>query len=400
MAKTLTEILDNQVQESHLSRSEADLIQSFIFEIQAQRGSSNTGMITRAWALIQCTKALHNFGSKLETLETDDVFHLITFLRGNGYSKNYLNDQIKAIKRFVMWRIENGAPNLNEKKIKAIKAPGMDWSSKKPTDMLTKEEVLQAINACTNSRDRAVISMLYDGSLRPVDLRELTWDKVFFDEYGVLIRSSAKTGKERVIRLTFSVPYLSQWRADYPGNPEGPIPVFVSHNIFKDAGDQHIPLEKEAITRLIRTLRKKTGIEKLQPSIFRPSRITHDVIDGYDASYLMLKNWGTLNTPMLQVYAKPGEDYMTKYALEKAGIKIPARMRERSKALDTTTCPRCQTLNPPGKKFCGQCGLSLTEEAKTGILNLTQQIQTLFIENPKAQGIISELLKELKNSPA
>jgi predicted amidophosphoribosyltransferase len=91
---------------------------------------------------------------------------------------------------------------------------------------------------------------------------------------------------------------------------------------------------------------------------------------------------------------------MTKYALEKAGIKIPARMRERSKALDTTTCPRCQTLNPPGKKFCGQCGLSLTEEAKTGILNLTQQIQTLFIENPKAQGIISELLKELKNSPA
>jgi hypothetical protein len=34
------------------------------------------------------------------------------------------------------------------------------------------------------------------------------------------------------------------------------------------------------------------------------------VTDGYDSSYLMLKNWGTLKTPMLQVYAKPGEDYM------------------------------------------------------------------------------------------
>jgi hypothetical protein len=272
----------------------------------------------------------------------------------------------------------------------------MDWSTKKPGDMLTKEEVLQVITACTNSRDRAIISMLYDGSLRPVDLRELMWDKVTFDEYGVLIRSSAKTGKERVIRLTFSAPYLSQWKSDYPGNPEGHAPVFVSHHTFKEAGGEHIPLEMDAITRLIRGLRQKTGIPKLRPSIFRPSRITHDVEDGYDSSYLMLKNWGTLKTPMLQVYARPGEDYIIKYALEKAGIKIPAKTRERSKALDPVTCPRCQTLNPPGKRFCGQCGLSLTEEAQLQVVNMTQQLQTLFVENPNAQTIFSELLKELK----
>lgn len=63
----------------------------------------------------------------------------------------------------------------------------MDWSTKKPTDMLTKKQVLLAIEACTNSRDRAMISMLYDGSLRPVDLRKLTWEDVIFDEYGALI---------------------------------------------------------------------------------------------------------------------------------------------------------------------------------------------------------------------
>jgi integrase/recombinase XerD len=171
----------------------------------------------------------------------------------------------------------------------------MDWSTKKPTDMLTKKQVLQAIEACTNSRDRAMISMLYDGSLRPVDLRKLTWEDVILDEYGALIRTTAKTGKERAIRLTFSSPYFAQWKTDYPGKPEGSAPVFVSYRIYQSAGGEHIPLEMDAIVRLIRSLRQKTGIERLSPAIFRPSRITHDVTDGYDSSYLMLKNWGHLH---------------------------------------------------------------------------------------------------------
>jgi integrase/recombinase XerD len=399
MTKTLTDKLDTQVRAGHLTQSEADIIASFIFEIQAQRGSSDNGMMTRAWSLVRVAVALHTFNSKLDNLETDEALRLVTYLRGNGFSKNYLNDQIKTFKRFLLWRIENGVTTLNEKKIRAIKSPGMDWSTKKSADMLTKEEVLKVITACTNSRDRAIISMLYDGSLRPVDLRELTWESVTFDEYGVLIRTSAKTGKERVIRLTFSGPYFAQWKSDYPGIPEGKNPVFVSHRIYKAAGGEHIPLEMDAIMRLIRGLRQKTGIQKLQPSIFRPSRITHDVEDGYDSSYLMLKNWGTLKTPMLQVYAKPGDDYMTRYALEKAGIKLPSKSRERSKALDSITCPRCSNLNPPGKKFCGQCGLSLTEDAKAQVDDISQQLHSLFAENPKAQPLFAELLKELKQHP-
>jgi hypothetical protein len=155
----------------------------------------------------------------------------------------------------------------------------------------------------------------------------------------------------------------------------------------------------DAIVRLIRVLRKKTGIERLQSSLFRPSRITHDVQDGYDSSYLMLKNWGTLKTPMLQVYAKPGEDYITRYALEKAGIKTPTKTKERSKALDPVNCPQCSTLNPPGKKFCGQCGHSLTDEAKAQVDTISQQLHTLFVENPKAQPLFTQLLKELKQNP-
>jgi len=396
MAKTLTQTLDDQVKMGHISQPEASLISSFIFEIQAQRGSADSTMLTRAWSLIRVAVTLHTFGFKLDNLETEEVYRLLNQIRQSGISKNYLNDQIKALKRFLLWRIENGVTTLNEKKIRAIKAPGMDWSTKKPGDMLTKEEVLTVIKACTSSRDRAIVSMLYDGSLRPVDVRQLTWAAVTFDDYGVMIRTAAKTGKERTIRLTFSTPYLSQWRSDYPGEPEGFVPVFVSHRTYRTYGGEHVPLEMDAIVRLIRSLREKTGIQKLQPSIFRPSRITHDVEDGYDASYLMLKNWGTLKTPMLQVYAKPGAEYMTNYALEKAGIQTPGKTRERSKALDPITCPRCSTLNPPGKKFCGQCGFTLSEEAKEQLDTTSQKLQKIFATNPKAEAIFLDLVKELK----
>jgi integrase/recombinase XerD len=396
MAKTLSEKLDAQVTEGKISRTEADLISAFVFEIQAQRGTSNTGMQTRVWSLVRVAVALHKFNSTLESVTTEDALKIIGTLRNENYSKNYLNDLIKAFKRFLLWRIENGNSNLIEKKIRAIRSPGMDWSAKKAADMLTKEEVLRIIDACTNSRDRAIISMLYDGSLRPVDLRKLTWEDVTFDEYGALLRTSAKTGKERAIRLTFSTPYFAQWRTDYPGEPIGSAPVFVSHRIYEAAGGKHVPLEMDGIVRLIRFLRQKTGIERLSSSIFRPSRITHDVEDGYDSSYLMMKNWGTLKTPMLQVYAKPGEDYITKYALEKAGIKTPQKLKEREKTLDPVTCPQCSSVNPPGKRFCGQCGFTLSEEAKIKLATTSDKLQKIFAANPKAEAAFFDLVKEIK----
>jgi hypothetical protein len=84
-------------------------------------------------------------------------------------------------------------------------------------------------------------------------------------------------------------------------------------------------IENTAILWLIRNLRIKSGIKKLKSSIFRPSRITNDVADGFDTAYLILKNSGTLKTNKLEVFAKLGEDFIARYALEKAGMKMPTK---------------------------------------------------------------------------
>ena len=186
--------------------------------------------------------------------------------------------------------------------------------------MLTREEVLKVIDACTNSRDKAIISLLYDASARPVDLREMRWKDVQFDDDGAMIHTSAKTGKERKIRLTpISLSYLAQWKSDYPGDPTGENYVFVSLREYESAARTHIPVENTAFLRLIRTLRQRTGIQKLKPSIFRPSRITHDVADGYDLQYLMLKNWGSLKSSMIEYTRNPARSIYRNMPLKRQG---------------------------------------------------------------------------------
>ena len=152
----------------------------------------------------------------------------------------------------------------------------------------------------------------------------------------------------------------------------------------------------DAIYLLMRSLRKKTGIMRLNPSIYPPVSNHADVTDGYDSRYLMLKNWGTLKNPMLHVYAKPGEDYITKYALEKAGIKTSQKTKVREKTLDPITCPQCSSINPPGKGFCGQCRFTLSDKAKIQLDTTSQKLQKIFTANPKAESVFLEPVKELK----
>jgi len=52
-------------------------------------------------------------------------------------------------------------------------------------------------------------------------------------------------------------------------------------------------MTKDALDRVMIRLRHRTGNQKLKPGIFRPSKISADVADGYDLPYVMLKNWAT-----------------------------------------------------------------------------------------------------------
>jgi len=272
--------------------------------------------------------------------------------------------------------------------ILAIRIPGAVWDSKKSGDLLTREEVHQVITAGKTARDRAILALLYDCSLRPIEIRMMRWGTLTFDEYGAKVKVKQKTKYERTIRLTLALPYLLRWRENHP------LEILPDGFVFVSEKHPYPPLGPYAVPELVREIAARLEMPKLTPSVFRPTRITHDVEDGYNIAYISMKNWGNMATPMIRVYAKPSEKFMDEEALNRAGIKAVAedlkKIREARVASWTPQlCPHCETLNPPGMPYCGRCQRPLTEDAKV----THEKMMKDLLKNPQ---VLIDLLEGLK----
>lgn len=346
-----------------LTDKEADILLDYMVHCH------DTGNNTAEWQknlysqVYRAITILHERGVTVDTCTVDDIEGTRGAIKKKEYSENYRRQLIQALKSFFLWYSETN-PRLNIKKIEAIRIPKAVWKTKKPEDMLTKDEVLTVINACWTTRDKAFVAMLYDGSHRPIELRGLRWNDINEDLDGYFYNVNQKTGYPRRIRMTFAIPYLEMWKRDYPGRPAGGNYVFVTLNKM-NGRKEHRPFTKENTDRLMRMLRDRTGIAKLKAGIFRPTRITHDVGDDVPLPYLMMKNWGHLKTSMIDVYTNLSVDYLDQQALRNAGmerVKKDPDLKERAK-LQPTVC-ECGEVCMPGMKWCPECRRPLTEEAR------------------------------------
>ncbi len=353
--------LNDYIETGKISRDEANLISLFLFERQSQRGITPQTALARCSEILAATRCLHDAGGELVALTNQDVLRAVAGIRAAGFTQNYTHRSLQTFKSFLLWYSENGA-DLNEKKIRGIKTPGMDWKTKKPEDLLTIEEVERTMDACTSSRDRAIISFLYDGAFRPSEIVGILWKDLEFDDYGIKMEfKTPKTGFTRQIRFTYAVPFLKTWKDDYPLDLAPTSPVFLQ---TKKHSLEYIPLTYNGVAMLLRRLKKSTGIQKLRPGIFRPTNITHDAEEGTDHTYLMLKNFGHMRTQMLAVYVRPNKEYIDRVALEKAGIKLKVEPRKKRVSLKPIQCPECKTLNPASATYCMTCTTGLTEETR------------------------------------
>ncbi|MBN2735264.1 MAG: tyrosine-type recombinase/integrase [Methanomicrobiaceae archaeon] len=76
-------------------------------------------------------------------------------------------------------------------------------------------------------------------------------------------------------RIVIAKPYLLAWRQDYLFEPEENNLVFITR--------QKTPFNNSTIMKILHILRIRTGIEKhVTLHIFRHSRITHIINDGYE----------------------------------------------------------------------------------------------------------------------
>ena len=388
------EYAENSIQkaldEKRFDEKDAELVRTFTNELQATAGISISRVNKITFTLVGWRRILPK---PFHQCTINDIYKGIMDLKksksqmGKIFKANTVSDFLKVLKQFYIWLAKNKQTKIPRERILEIKAPGRDPMTTTASDLLTPDEIIQMIKVCKRDADRALLMTLYEGAFRIGEIGRLTWGDLTFDEYGVIANVSFKTDKPRYIRLVMSLDYLSRWRSIYPGTPEGNSLVFLNRN-----GD---PLTHAQVSRQLDRIAYRAGLKKrVNPHVFRHSRITHLVREGISESVIKAVAWGSQDSRMLKTYLHLTGQDVDNEMLRLYGIEVPEKKKERG--LKPHQCNHCSTINPPTSAYCSTCGHPLIEEAQIKVQNTSQRLQILFAENPKAEGIFIELLNQLK----
>jgi site-specific recombinase XerD len=386
--------IQRAIDEKRFTEKDAELVQAFTNELQATAGISISRVNKITFTLVGWRRVLSKPFNQCTIADIHKgIMDLKKFksLTGETYKANTISDFLKVLKQFYTWLAKHKYSKIIPDRILEIKAPGRDPMTTTASDLLTPDEISQMVKACKRDADRALLMTLYEGAFRIGEIGRLKWGDLKFDEYGVIANVSFKTDKPRYIRLVMSLDYLSRWRSIYPGTPEGNALVFVNRN-----GD---PLTHAQVSRQLDRIALRAGIKKrVNPHVFRHSRITHLVREGVSESVIKAVAWGSQDSRMLKTYLHLTGQDVDNEMLRLYGIEVAEKKKERG--LKPHQCAHCSTINAPTSNYCSTCGHPLTTEAQKEVSASSNNIRQLLVENPKAQAVFMEILTQLKKQTA
>jgi len=374
--------LKNAISSNTISQDDANLIKEFIVETQAISHIS----VGRAYKLEYQLIKLCGFIGPFLKASPMDVYAGIDRLKSykqpkndEKYSQITVIDMVKLLKRFYIWLYDNGKlpEDYKIEKIRKIKG-GTGKTTKTAEQLLSQEEVKRMIEETPTSRDRALIAVLYDSGCRVGELATMNWNQVKYHPQYAILNTDAKTGKGRTIRLGFSVPYLKQWQNDYPGGNPGPDDLVFCHR--RKRGQM---VTYHGTAKMLKGVAERAGINKrFTPHLFRHSRVTDLLQEGYSEPYVKMSMWGSMSTNMLSTYSHLVDVDLDDEFKRKTGIE-PEKKPEDS-ALHVVQCPHCAEICPPTATHCPNCWKPLTEAAQETQNNLIEMLGQVARENPEA----------------
>ncbi|EJG06651.1 integrase family protein [Methanofollis liminatans DSM 4140] len=392
-----TEMIEKAVVEGRITRDDADLITLFLAELSAAgRGicaSRRYKITVHACALRRWLPPFRE-ATYADLLRAVESVKTATKANGEPYAKNTIADIVRILRRLFMWMGEEGFTEIPAEKIRRkIRPPPYQRVTKGVDDVLTEDEIRRSIEACRTTKDRALISVLYESGMRIGELAALRWRDIEFNDWNAALSTDGKTGILRYIPLILARGDLAMWRGQYPGDPRGDALVFLTEHT-------HQPLQYAGVVKQIKAITVRARIEKkITPHLFRHSRITHLVQQGVSESVIKLMMWGNLRTDMLETYLHLRKDDISKAMATLNGVETPDTSDAVS-PLEPKQCPRCKRIWPPDAGWCMACGLELTEAAadeKARLKAEAIEFVELATEHPD---LMREVLDEMRSRRA
>jgi len=173
-----------------------------------------------------------------------------------------------------------------------------------------------------NSRDRALVSLLYESGARIGEIGSMRVKDVSFDEYGAIVWLPKSKTVTRKLRVVYSARYLSEWLSDHPlKDPEFPLWIkLTGRNAMK-------AMEYADIRMQIKKIAKRAGIKKrIYPHLFRHTRATRllaKVPESIGAKYMGWVN----GSKMVGVYVHLASEDVEEAILKMYGIKTNGKRK-------------------------------------------------------------------------
>jgi integrase/recombinase XerD len=256
-------------------------------------------------------------------------------------------------------------------------------NERKEPEYLTPEEVEELIKAAETIRDKAMISVQFDGGFRPGEHLGIYVGDVHLDEKGARVLVRGKTG-ERAVRLISCAGLLAQYLETYQFKDEPEAPLWLTFST-------NYRFQRLGWTRWNKILKKawmKAGIHKsrLYSRMLRHGSATESAKFLSD-SELKVKHGWTMGSRMPAVYVHlSGKDLDDKLVSIYTGKQVKPPTPEFAPII----CPRCKATSTPGISYCGHCGTPLdrTESARG-----TSELQMMWKELQSLKELVTNGLK-------
>lgn len=276
-------------------------------------------------------------------------------LHNQGRMQSTIDEYKMKIKRFYQFLYGTDEyPDV----VKWIKVSGKRFKKRTEEELLNRQDIKKMLMACDNSRDRAIIKVLYESAARRSELLSCDVRHILPDKYGIRLKLPKSKTEERAVRLIDSVPELQEWLNNHPYKDNAMAPLFITFK--KGYGSR---LTAAGIQHIVIKIAKRAKLQKkVSCHLFRHSRLDELGKLGFNERDLQIVAGWSENTKMPKFYLHYGENEVDRKLLSKEGLLTENEEKEQQvdrESLKPRDCPRCKTINPATSKYCNSCGMTL-----------------------------------------
>lgn len=387
---SLAKCIERVKQDETLLPEHKELILKYNIDLLARGVSAKR----RRKVVISLPVLLRKLSKPLKGLHNGEIKELVAWINSGG-DRNWsetTQEDYKALLK-TAWKLANDYEREdNPKEVQFIKARKVITP---PKWFVTPELRDRAIARCYNSRDRFIISALFEGGFRTGELVHMKLADWNIDGSLIEVRvpEEGKTG-ERVVYLHNCIPYYKQWLQEHPDKSNTDAPLIV--NLYgKNNGKRINPY---ALIKVVKTAFKRADAPHTVTIQTLRKTNSSKMSEKLSSAQLCDRQGWVQGSRMPSFYVGYNKKRRKQIAKELYGV-TDEELKEDKPSTITCINPLCNEVNPPHQSFCYRCHTPLTTESAEAVKKVREQIaqdQKLFYESGDMQKVLMQIQARLE----